>query len=86
MANIMKYYSVLEKHKDGSWWYHGHTFPTWGEADAYRKQWIWWDKDRPKTVIGHDDPLPELTLSTGDLRDFRSVGGPTVCTIDTTQL
>jgi len=80
-------YSLLEQHNDGSWWYHGNTFDTWGEADDYRRRWIWWDEKRNKQIIGHDDDLPKETLYTYDLNHFYTVGGgDPVCTIKTDQL
>ena len=79
----MKYYTVLEQHADGSWWHHSKTFPTWGEAFDFVRGWIWWDGNRNKQIIGHDDPLPNRTLHTDDFNHFYAVGGPLVCEIKT---
>lgn len=51
-------YSLLERHADGSLWYHpGHTFATPEEVEADFKRTFWWDLDRPHLVFEHDKPL-----------------------------
>lgn len=77
----MKFYTVLEQHTDGSWWHHGKTFSTWGEAHDFMRGWIWWDEKRNKQIIGHDAPLPNRTLHTDDFKNFYEVGGPLACEI-----
>lgn len=72
-------YSLLEQHLDGSWWYHGNTFATRAEAEAFSARWIWWDKGRPKTILEHERPLPKKTLSTHDFKTFKEVGGINAC-------
>ena len=51
-------YSLIERHLDGSWWYHpGHTFDTPEEAEECFKRSFWWDLERPHKVIEHAEPL-----------------------------
>jgi hypothetical protein len=82
----MKHYTVLEQHVDGSWWHHGKTFDTWGEAHDFMRKWIWWDEKRNKQIVGHDDPLPDETLYTYDFIHFYHVGGPVACEVKCDQL
>lgn len=82
----MKHYTVLEQHVDGSWWHHGKTFDTWGEAHDFMRKWIWWDEKRNKQIIGHDDELPRETLYTCDFQKFYSIARGLVADIKTSQL
>ena len=77
----MKHYTVLEQHADGSWWHHGKTFDTWSDAHDFMRKWIWWDEKRNKQIVGHDEPLPDETLSTNDFFHFHSIGGPVACEV-----
>ena len=76
------FYSLLEQHIDGKWWYHRKTFTTRAEAEEMLPRWIWWDPDRPKKIIEHETPLPAATLYTTDCRTFRDVSGEINVTID----
>lgn len=76
----MTYYSCLELHNDGSWWYHGNTFSSREEADAFIIKWIWFDDHRTKRIFEHSipfPPFPDFTHSyyTKDLHAFYLPGG-----------
>lgn len=73
----MTLYSAFEQHKDGSWWYHCHTFTDRAAAEEFLKKWIWWDTDRRKTVFEHEKPFPMETLHTFDFKDFCRIGDTT---------
>lgn len=78
------YFSALEQHNDGSWWYHGDTFGSRMEAEQFLKEWIWWDKDRKKEIVQHQLPFPgsgRRSYWTRDFRQFYNVGGREVCRI-----
>ncbi len=64
------YYTLLEQHTNGAWWYHGQTFTTVKEAADYWDRWIWWDEKRPKMILSHTSPLPRETMVTFDLKTF----------------
>lgn len=84
----MKFYSLLEQHNDGHWWYHGNkvTFASFLDARDYMKRWIWWDEKRNKQIIGHDEPLPDKTLYTRDFTDFRDLYSTDIITVKCEQL
>ena len=69
-------YSLIEQHKNGSWWYHpGHTFATREEAEECFKRSFWWDLDRPHDIIEHDEPLfQEYSTYTTDGKTFGFCG------------
>lgn len=75
-----KFYSLLEQHTNGAWWYHRLTFKSIKEAEEYNNGWIWWDKARPRKILEHKMPLPDLTLYTFDFREFYKQGG-SLCVI-----
>lgn len=54
----MEYFSCLEFHHPESWWYHGDTFGTREEAEAFLEKWIPWDDDRSKRIFIHSRPFP----------------------------
>lgn len=70
-------YSLLEQHKDGSWWYHpGHTFDTEEEVEACFQRSFWWDLTRPHKAFKHDKPLFQeySTCTTDGGETFRFAG------------
>lgn len=69
----LKYYSCLEQHKNGSWWYHMKTFRHAVEAIGWCHNFLRW-RDSVQTVIEHDEPLPQETLWTTDFENFCPVG------------
>ena len=69
------YWSLLEKHNDGSWWYHYRSFTDKKKAEEYMKGWIWWDKERPKMIIAHKEALPDETMWTYDFKKFHKQDG-----------
>lgn len=73
-------FSILEQHKDGSWWYHpGDTFGTWDKADAEAEKLYWSGKHlapRPYKVIEHTKPFPQdLDRCSFDCVHFNFAGG-----------
>ena len=66
-----KFYSLLEQHTNGAWWYHKMTYTTKEEAEERFKTWIWWDKERPKIILEHTSSLPKETMVTYDFKRFR---------------
>ena len=78
----MTYYSPLEQHLDGNWWYHRKTFTDKKEVEEYVAKWIWWDTDRPKTILEHYHPLPDETLYTKDFITFYAIGGEKRITLE----
>ena len=68
------YYSALEQHKDGSFWYHGHTFENKEDAEKFVADWISWDPGRIKKVFEHKKPLPDQTCCTFDFKHFGFAG------------
>lgn len=74
-------YSLLERHADGSWWYHKTSFRSRKDAEAFKETWINWDKDRDKRIIETEDSLPKETLWTYDLKHFYSLNGELLYTI-----
>lgn len=71
-AGKVIYYSLLEQHTNGAWWYHKLTFTSREEAEEYFKDWIWWDKNRPKKILEHTSSLPKKTMVTYDFKRFRN--------------
>ena len=76
------YYSCLERHNNGSFWYHGHkyTFESREKAEMFLKQWIPWDPEREKAIIEHEKLLPNETCCTFDFHKFENCG-LTLCVI-----
>ena len=68
-------YSYLEKHNDGSWWYHKESYATKEEAENSFNKSFWWDKNREHVIIKHYKPLPNMTLSTFNGNLFKGIGG-----------
>lgn len=74
-------FSILERHNDGSWWYHpGMTFGTPEECEERFRSSFWWDLDRPHKVIEHSVPLPKETCYTFDFKTFE-FGGIAIMTL-----
>lgn len=71
-AKKVTYYSLLEQHTNGAWWYHGNTYTSREEAEERFKTWIWWDKERPKKILEHTSSLPKETMVTYDFKRFRN--------------
>ena len=67
------YYSVVEQHVDGSWWYHRKTFETKEEALEYAQGALGW-RDSRQIVFEHSTKLPDETLWTRNFQDFYWVG------------
>ena len=68
----MMLYSLLEQHKDGSWWYHpGSTFNTPEEAEEHFAKEFQFDPLRPHKVFKHEEPMfQEYSTSTFDFIKF----------------
>lgn len=61
---MSRFYSVLEKHNDNSWWYHkGWTFNSKEEAETFAKDLkdLEWFK-RPTRIYEHDEPLIDESM------------------------
>lgn len=71
------YYSVVEQHIDGSWWYHRKTFETKEEALEYAQGALDW-RDSRQIVFKHSKKLPDDTLWTRNFQDFYWVGSSTL--------
>lgn len=76
-------YSYLERHNDGSWWYHRCSFNTKEEAEESFRKSFWWDAEREHKIIKHDEPFPDITLFTYNGNVFRGIGGLPEITINT---
>ena len=65
-------YSLLERHNDGSWWYHpGWTFDTPEKAEEHFKEVFQFDPTRPHKVFKHEEPMfQEYSTSTFDFEKF----------------
>lgn len=73
-------FSILEQHKDGSWWYHpGATYRTWDKADAEAEKLYWSGKHltpRPYKIIEHQKPFPQdMARCSFDCVHFSFAGG-----------
>lgn len=68
----VKYYSLLEQHNDGSWWYHRNTYTSRQEAEEALKRFCWFDEERKKMILEHNTEIPNIGLSlyTRDLKHF----------------
>lgn len=75
------YYSLLEQHADGSWWYNRTTFTDRKKAERYFKDWKPWKMAHEKMILEHDDTLPKEVLWTYDLKSFHNVAGEKLCTL-----
>lgn len=71
------YYSVVEQHVDGSWWYHRKTFETKEEALEYAQGALDW-RDSRQIVFEHSTKLPDETLWTRNFQDFYWAGSSTL--------
>ena len=67
------YYSIVEQHVDGSWWYHRKTFETKEEALEYAQGALDW-RDSRQIVFKHSKKLPDETLWTRNFQDFYWAG------------
>lgn len=76
------FFSCIERHVDGSFWYHGDTFQTREQAETFMAGWIPWDPDREKRIIEHEKPINPNNgyCYTFDFHTFE-FGGITICTI-----
>ena len=67
--------SLLEKHIDGSWWYHsGCTFDSISEVESCFERMFWWDLKRQHTCFIHQTPLPQESCCTKDFKTFEFAG------------
>lgn len=63
----MAYFSIVEQHIDGRWWYHPRlTYNSKDEAREGFKKVFWWDLERPYKIVEHTIPFPQKTLYSGD--------------------
>lgn len=69
-------FSLLEQHKDGSWWYHpGCTFNTPEEVEECFKDEFKMHPDRPHMCFKHDEPMfQEFATYTNDFKTFHFLG------------
>ena len=82
MKENTTYYSCLEQHTNGSWWYHGKTFLHDVEARGYIRTAIDW-RDSMQRIIRHTTELPKETLWSWGCREFCRPGDSRpVVTID----
>lgn len=65
-------FSLLEQHKDGSWWYHpGFTFETKEEVEECFLRVFRLDPKRPHKCFEHEEPMfQEHSTSTFDFKTF----------------
>ena len=75
-------FSCIERHDDGSFWFHGDTFNTRKQAETFMAGWIPWDPEREKRIIEHETPITTHygNCYTFDFHTFE-FGGITICTI-----
>lgn len=73
-------YSLLEQHKDGSWWYHKNfTFDTPEEVEKCFNEYFKFDIDRPHMCFEHEKPMWQgYSSCTFDFKRFVSPGGRVV--------
>ena len=70
-------YSLLEQHKDGSWWYHpGDTFETEEEVEQrFQERFGHYDPKRPHRTFKHYEPLcQDYATCTRDFKVFEFGG------------
>lgn len=69
-------YSLLEQHRDGTWWYHpGDTFETETEVEQRFQESFRHDQDRPHRTFKHDEPLfQDYATCTYNFRTFEFGG------------
>lgn len=70
-------YSLLEQHRDGSWWYHpGYTFETEEEVEqCFQKEFGHFAPNRPHRAFKHDEPLlQDYSTCTFDFKVFEFGG------------
>ena len=70
-------FSLLEQHKDGSWWYHpGDTFDTEAEVEQrFQETFGRFAPDRPHMAFEHTEPMcQELATCTFDFKTFHFGG------------
>ena len=70
-------YSLLEQHKDGSWWYHpGDTFETPEEVEeCFHETFDHFAPDRPHKCFEHTEPMfQEFATCTLDFKVFHFIG------------
>lgn len=66
-------FSLLEQHRDGSWWYHpGDTFDTAEEVEqCFQEKYGHNDPERPHKIFEHDEPMfQEYSTCTFDFKTF----------------
>ena len=69
-------FSLLEQHKDGSWWYHpGCTFNTPEDVEECFQDEFNMHPDRPHMCFKHDEPMfQEFATCTNDFKTFHFLG------------
>lgn len=69
-------YSLLEQHKNGSWWYHpGCTFETEEEVEKCFQDLFSQHPDRPHMAFEHEEPLYQgYPTRTFDFKTFDYLG------------
>ena len=68
------YYSLLEQHKDGAWWYHPGLTVNKAEMveEVFKNRYI----DRPTKIIHHETPLYQTASTyTRDMKHFYGIDG-----------
>ena len=75
-------FSCIERHVDGSFWFHGYTFNTREQAETFMAGWIPWDPEREKRIIEHETPIKTHygNCCKFDFHTFE-FGGIILCTI-----
>ena len=59
------YFTVLEQHNDGAWWYHPRwSFDNFDQAADYAVDFSARHENRPVTVIEHTGELPDRSCCT----------------------
>ena len=75
------FYSVLERHVDGRWWYHpGASSETIEGAEKWASKRDWMLETRPMCIVKHINPFPKMTLSSYSLDGFCEIGSEIPCT------
>jgi len=74
---VTKFYTPLEQHNNGSWWFHRLTFRNKQDALEYVDKAISW-RDSHQVVIEHKTRLIDETLWTRDFDKFYWAGSTTI--------
>ena len=69
------FYTALEQHVDGAWWYHPWVGTYETEEEAETSFYSHFDDGRPHLIYQHDKPFPQrISLCTRNFVDFEFAG------------